>query len=139
MKFLLRDFQKKAVRGLLGELYFARQELELAGKLQVVTLSAPTASGKTVMMTSLIERVLFGKGGLDEEDDPDFPTQPDAVFLWLSDSPQLNQQSLEKLSVAASGELIGRLEVVDPTFNRETFKSGCVYFSILRSSAYPAC
>ena len=128
MKFLLRDFQKKAVRGLLDELYYSHQELKRADKLQVVTLSAPTASGKTVMMTSLIERVLFGKGGLDEEDDPDFPTQPDAVFLWLSDSPQLNQQSLEKLSRAASGELIGRLEVVEQSFDRETFKPGCVYF-----------
>ena len=78
---MLRDFQKKAVRGLLDELYYSHQELKRADKLQVVTLSAPTASGKTVILTSLIERVLFGKGGLDEEDDPDFPTQPAAVLL----------------------------------------------------------
>lgn len=128
MKFLLRDFQKTAVARLLRGLKQAIRESQEDGLLQAITLSAPTASGKTVMMTSLIERVLFSKGGLDEEDDPDFPTQPDAVFLWLSDSPQLNQQSLEKLSMAASGELIGRLEVVDSNFDRETFKPGSVYF-----------
>jgi type III restriction enzyme len=87
---------------------------------QAITLSAPTASGKTVMMTALIERVLFGKGGLEDFDDPDFASEPDAIFLWLSDSPQLNQQSLEKMSVAASGELIGRLEPVDTDSTRST-------------------
>ncbi len=55
--------------------------------MQALTLSAPTASGKTVMMTALIERVLFGKGGLEDFDDPSFVAEPDAVFLWLSDSP----------------------------------------------------
>jgi type III restriction enzyme len=128
MRFVLRDFQKKAVRSLLDEIYSCHQELQRTEKLQVVTFSAPTASGKTVMMTSLIERILFAKGGLDEEDDPDFPTQPDAVFLWLSDSPQLNQQSLEKLSVAASAELVSRIEIVDQEFDQETFNTGHVYF-----------
>lgn len=40
MKFLLRAFQKKAVRGLLDELYSCHEELKRIGKLQVVTLSA---------------------------------------------------------------------------------------------------
>jgi hypothetical protein len=64
--------------------------------LQAITLSAPIASGKTVTMTALIERVLFGKGGLEDFDHPEFGTEPDAVFLWLADSPQLNQQSLDE-------------------------------------------
>jgi type III restriction enzyme len=95
---------------------------------QAITLSAPTASGKTVMMTALIERVLFGKGGLEEFDDPDFAIEPDAIFLWLSDSPQLNQQSLEKMSIAGSPELVGRLQPVEATFDEDFFKPGNVYF-----------
>jgi type III restriction enzyme len=128
MKFSLRDFQKKRVRQLLDELGFATFELKKSGKCQAITFSAPTASGKTVMMASLIERVLFGKGGLEEHDDPDFPIQPDTVFLWLSDSPQLNRQSLEKIGLAASGELANRLEFVETTFDEPFFKPGSVYF-----------
>lgn len=128
MKLPLRDFQKVHVGGLLKKLKQAKRDLLDDGVPQAITLSAPTASGKTVMMTSLIERVLFGKGGLEDFDDPDFITEPAAVFLWLSDSPQLNQQSLEKMSVAGSAELVGRLEPVDAAFNAEYFKPGHVYF-----------
>jgi type III restriction enzyme len=111
MKFLLREFQKEHVSALLKKLKQAKRDLLDDEVPQAITLSSPTASGKTVMMTSLIERVLFGKGGLEDFDDPEFITEPDAVFLWLSDSPQLNQQSLEKMSVAASSELVGRCEL----------------------------
>jgi type III restriction enzyme len=121
MKFVLREFQKAHVGSLLTKLKQAKRDLLDDGVAQAITLSAPTASGKTVIMTALIERVLLGKGGLEDFDDPDFDTEPDAVFLWLSDSPQLNQQSLEKMTVAASAELIGRLEPVDATFDAEYF------------------
>ncbi|MGI8738955.1 MAG: DEAD/DEAH box helicase [Gammaproteobacteria bacterium] len=128
MKFALREFQKAAVRQLLKRLKNAKRDLRDDRVVQAITFSAPTASGKTVMMTSLIERILFGKGGLEDHDDPDFLTEPNAVFLWLSDSPQLNQQSLEKMSVAASGELIGRLEPVEARFDAEYFEPGFIYF-----------
>jgi len=128
MKFLLREFQKAHVSKLLMLLKHAKIELQDAGAMQALTLSAPTASGKTVMMTALIERVLFGKGGLEDFDDPSFVVEPDAVFLWISDSPQLNQQSLEKMNLAGSSELVGRLEPVDATFDAEHFKPGHVYF-----------
>lgn len=128
MKFLLREFQKAHVSSLLKRVKQAKRDLLEDGVLQAITLSAPTASGKTVMMTALIERVLFGKGGLEDFDDPDFSNESDAVFLWLSDSPQLNQQSLEKLNLAGSAELSGRLEPVEATFDSEYFRPGHVYF-----------
>ncbi len=128
MKFLLREFQKAHVSGLLTRLRQAKRDLLDDAGTQAITLSAPTASGKTVMMTALIERVLFGKGGLEDFDDPDFTAEPDAVFLWLSDSPQLNQQSLEKMNLAGSAELSGRLELVEATFDAEFFKPGHVHF-----------
>lgn len=128
MKFLLREFQKAHVSSLLKKLKQAKRDLQDDTVPQAITLSAPTASGKTVMMTALIERVLLGKGGLEDFDDPDFTTEPDAVFLWLSDSPQLNQQSLEKMNLAGSAELSRRLEPVEATFDAEYFKPGHVYF-----------
>ena len=82
MKFTLREFQKAAVNSLLKKLRQATREFLDDGVAQAITLSAPTASGKTVMMTSLIERVLIGKGGLEDYDDPDFISEPDAIFLW---------------------------------------------------------
>lgn len=128
MKFLLREFQKAHVSALLKRLKQAKRDLLDDNVPQAITLSAPTASGKTVMMTALIERVLFGKGGLEDFDDPDLTNEPDAVFLWLSDSPQLNQQSLAKINVAGSAELTGRLEPVEATFDAEFFSPGNVYF-----------
>src|SRR5207248_5392689 len=128
MKYTLREFQKKYVRELLDELDIATSELAKTKKYQAITLSAPTASGKTVMMTSLIERVLFGKGGLEDYDNPEVKTEPDGVFLWLSDSPQLNRQSFEKMSMAASSELTSRLKFVEPNFDEEYFIPGHIYF-----------
>lgn len=128
MKFLLREFQKEHVSSLLRKLKQAKRDLLEDEVAQAITLSAPTASGKTVMMTALIERVLFGKGGLEELDDLDFPPEPNAVFLWISDSPQLNQQSLEKMSAAGSSELAERLILVESSFDAERFEQGSVYF-----------
>jgi len=48
MKFLLREFQKAAVRTLLDELGLAKYEIAKTSKHQSIALSAPTASGKTV-------------------------------------------------------------------------------------------
>jgi replicative superfamily II helicase len=61
MKFVLREFQKAHVGSLLTKLKQAKRDLLDDGVAQAITLSAPTASGKTVIMTALIERVLLGK------------------------------------------------------------------------------
>ena len=42
--------------------------------------SAPTGSGKTIIMTTLIEEILYGS--------TDKIGEPDSVFIWLSDSPR---------------------------------------------------
>ncbi len=52
---------------------------------QVISFSAPTGSGKTIIMTALFEEILHG--GSDNIGDPD------SVFVWLSDSPELNEQT----------------------------------------------
>jgi hypothetical protein len=45
---------------------------------QAISFSAPTGSGKTVMMAALFEDIFFGTVGL--------PPQPDAAILWVSDT-----------------------------------------------------
>ncbi|MBQ6480297.1 MAG: DEAD/DEAH box helicase family protein, partial [Anaerolineaceae bacterium] len=56
---------------------------------QVISFSAPTGSGKTIIMTALMEEILYGSA--------DRIADPDAVFVWLSDSPMLNEQTRFKI------------------------------------------
>src|SRR5262249_45752855 len=53
---------------------------------------------------------------------------PEAIFLWISDSPELNIQSKEKIEAASDVFPPSRLIVIDNLFNRERFDAGYVYF-----------
>ena len=53
--FILKEFQEKAVKSLLEHTFDALSELQPQTK---ILLEAPTGSGKTVMMASLIERIV---------------------------------------------------------------------------------
>jgi len=55
-------------------------------------LKAPTGAGKTIMMTSVLEEIMG--------------SDPNAIIIWLSDSPDLNQQSLEKIVKAAEANKV---------------------------------
>jgi ABC-type dipeptide/oligopeptide/nickel transport system permease subunit len=55
------------------------------GDSQAVSLSAPTGSGKTIMATAAIERLIVG--------DEDAGPLPEATFLWITDQPELNEQT----------------------------------------------
>ena len=84
MKFELKDFQTTTARGILGKLDAARNDLH-SGELQAIVLSAPTGSGKTITVAAVIDWTFGGADGI--------PARPNTTFLWLSDSPELNQQS----------------------------------------------
>jgi len=116
----LKTFQVEAVAQLIDELFYAKNEFVDRGKLQAVVLAAPTGSGKTVVATRLIESILFGC----EQTEPDMA----ATFLWLSDRPQLNKQSRNKM--LSSSELLtsDRLIEIESDFDREMFEGGKVYF-----------
>src|SRR5689334_6267912 len=88
MNLVLKDFQTEAVESLHQQLADARKRAS-SGKLEAITLSAPTGSGKTVILTRLVELVLEG----DEDHHPD----SDAVFLWVTDQPELNIQTRDKM------------------------------------------
>lgn len=121
MKIELFPFQKTAVEDLRLKTDYALQSYARTQVPQVVSLQAPTGSGKTVMTTAFIEGVLFGDERHDEH--------PEAVFVWLSDSPNLNQQSKDKIDTQSDKIRFGQTVIVaDESFDRETFEDGHIYF-----------
>ena len=89
MRFELFDFQETALAQLRTKVVMARDHASSANP-QAISFSAPTGSGKTVMMAALFEDILFGATG--------FPAQPDAAILWVSDMPELNEQTRRRIS-----------------------------------------
>lgn len=119
MKLLLKDFQTDAVVRLVKRLRDASSDAR-TGDLQAISLSSPTGSGKTVMVTTAIELLLQG--------DDTYAPRPDTTFLWVTDQPELNEQTRRKMLEASS--LLGpsTLVTIDASFDRETFAPGMVYF-----------
>lgn len=87
---------------------------------QVVSLQAPTGAGKTIIMVSFVEDVLYGTEQINE--------QPDAIFVWLSDSPQLNEQSKNKFLKSDKITVSKCITVREDNFDQETFDDGKIYF-----------
>lgn len=119
MRIEWKDFQDTAVRRLCEEIESARREID-RGRTQAVVLSSPTGSGKTVILTLLMERLWKGH----ETIAPD----PNAIFLWISDSPELNIQSKEKIEAASDIFPHSHLVIIDTDFDRERLLPGHVYF-----------
>jgi len=120
MKIELKGFQDAAVDRLIDQLGRAKGEVSGGGDHQAVILAAPTGSGKTVITAALIEEILTGSDR--------FTAEPDAVFLWLSDQPVLNEQSKKRIASASTKLSNSDLVIVDADFDRETFVGGKVYF-----------
>lgn len=121
MKAELFSFQKRA----LGELRMKSAEAVYrygrTHSKQVVSFTAPTGSGKTIIMAALIESIFFG--------DEVYPEQPEAIVVWLSDSPQLNEQSKDKIDLKADKIRLGQcVTVQDDSFDQEMFDDGHIYF-----------
>jgi type III restriction enzyme len=119
MKFEPKDFQDEAVVDLLKRLTLAKQGIA-AGIPQAIVLSSPTGSGKTVTLAALLEHIVRG--------DSEHEENPNATFLWVSDSPELNVQSLDKIFRASDAFPLARLVPVDASFDQERFTPGHVYF-----------
>jgi len=120
MNIELKNFQSDASAQILEELRLAKHEIGTRGKLEAVILSAPTGSGKTIIATEVIERVLEGYDS--------YAPEADAVFLWLTDQPQLNEQTRRKILLISSVLCPSRLIMIDSAFDEELFSGGNVYF-----------
>jgi type III restriction enzyme len=119
MKITLKEFQDDAVGKLVRHLRGAARDSR-AGDNQAVALSSPTGSGKTVMLTSAVERLLRG-------DDEHAPIE-DATFLWITDQPELNVQTRKKMLATSSVLNTESLLILDATFDEEMLRPGTVHF-----------
>lgn len=120
MKTQLKDFQEEAVTELAKRVRAARRGIEEEEETAAVTLSSPTGSGKTVTLCALLERIWNGA--------ENFAPDSQARFLWLSDSPQLNEQSRDKFEVHSDVFGATRREIIESGFDQEIFDAGKIYF-----------
>ncbi len=126
MKLELISFQKKAVDELRINIADACDNYRKRGKTQVVSLQAPTGSGKTIIAAAVIESIY---SGITLSDGSSFAEQPEAIFVWLSDSPELNEQSKQKIELKTSKLRFGQCETIsEDSFDREMLEDGKIYF-----------
>ncbi|MBR0143029.1 MAG: DEAD/DEAH box helicase family protein [Clostridia bacterium] len=126
MKLDLISFQDKAVKELRVDIADALDNYRRRGKTQVVSLQAPTGAGKTIIAAALIENIYCGST---LNDGSTFNEQPEAIFVWLSDSPELNEQSKQKIELKSSKLRFGQCETIsEDSFDMEMLEDGRIYF-----------
>lgn len=115
----LRTFQNKAVHDLLDKIH--RSIIFMGNNDQtIIQFTAPTGAGKTIMMASLFEKLLFGYEA--------YIPLSDAIIVWLSDSPELNIQSHNKIIDYSDVIKPKQLKIIDNVFDEETLSGGSIYF-----------
>lgn len=120
MKIELFPFQKVALEKLRQSIDIAHSSYSATHIPQIVSYTAPTGAGKTIIMAALIESIYYG--------DENYADQNDAIIVWLSDSPQLNEQSRIKIETKAD-KCFGRcVTISDDSFDREILDDGHIYF-----------
>lgn len=121
MKVSLFPFQELALKHLRINTAEALGSYQRTHTPQVISFTAPTGAGKTIIMTAFIESILFG--------DENYPEQTDAIFVWLSDSPELNEQSKLKIDTKADKIRLGQCQTInDENFDAEFLEDGHIYF-----------
>ena len=115
MRIELFPFQKRALVDIRMKTAEALGSYHRTHAPQVVSFTAPTGAGKTIIMASLIECIFFGNES--------FAEQQNAIVIWLSDSPQLNEQSKLKIDSKADKIRLGQcVTVSEDSFDREYFE-----------------
>lgn len=117
----LFSFQQLAVNELRMKTALALSNYRACQVPQVISLQAPTGSGKTIIMAAFVEDVYFGSD--------QYAEQQDAIFVWLSDSPQLNEQSKQKFEQKADRLRFDQYVIItDESFDQEMLEDGHIYF-----------
>lgn len=123
MKLTLLPFQEKTVADALTGLRLSMDEVSrvgAAGTGQVVTLVAPTGAGKTVMAAAILESILEGDTGYAREEE--------ATVVWLSDIPNVNEQTRRRIGFASDKLDTSRLVQIDSDFTGDNLPPGRIYF-----------
>lgn len=118
MRIVLKDFQAEYVSDLREK--FEQQQRMAVNYPAAVLLNAPTGAGKTLMATQLIEDLIEGTESR--------PGDSELAFLWLTDQPELNRQTRDKMLSSSTVLTRNRLVALDATFDREQFEPSHVYF-----------
>jgi type III restriction enzyme len=124
MKIELKPFQETAARDIISKLDKARKSVA-EGELEAIILSAPTGSGKTITVPQIIDLTFGGGDGI--------AARPNTVFLWLSDSPELNVQSKSKLLGACDHLPFHKMVTIDSENFDEDFLQPAMSISSTRS------
>lgn len=122
MNISLKPFQKVRVGELRRTAAMAQTSWQYYGQKQIISFTAPTGAGKTIMMANFIEYMLCG------DDEGMVAAIPDSIFIWLSDSPELNEQSKQKLVRYCNKLVISQFKTLDESFRGEKLEPGMVYF-----------
>lgn len=121
MKLTLFPFQLLALDNLRIKTREAQQAYSATHNQQVISFTAPTGAGKTIIVSAFMENVYHG--------DQHQVAQPTATFIWLSDSPELNAQSRLKIETKADKIAFNQcITVTDESFDQEVFDDGKIYF-----------
>lgn len=122
MQYDLIDYQREAAIDCLERLDRGREDWAKRKSLSSFALSAVTGSGKTVIATAVIEALFHGSSDLGTE------TDPRPCFLWVTDDPALNRQTLNKMLAASDLLQRKRLVILDKDFLDSQLSAGRVYF-----------
>ena len=123
MKFELKSFQDGAVNGLLDKVTKASRSYYRDNEPAACCLTAPTGSGKTVMAAAVIEALFNGAPERNVERDDC------ACVLWVSDSPSLNDQTIDKFTAATDLDWT-LIETIENSFtgDHDRLEPGHIYF-----------
>lgn len=117
----LFDFQQKALDELRERQKKAQRRYIQDGDKHIIPFTAPTGAGKTIIMSAFIEALYCG--------DTHQGAQNDAIVLWISDSPDLNDQSKMKLYAKADKLTMRPVVTIDEkSFKADKLQQGTIYF-----------
>lgn len=121
MNIELKQFQQEALKRLRSHCAASVREYTIEGTPQIVSFTAPTGAGKTIIMSALLESIFIG--------DDVHIEQPNSIAVWLSDDPELNEQSKEKLETRADRLPFGQcVTITEADFDRPVLEDGKIYF-----------
>jgi type III restriction enzyme len=122
VRFKLKEYQNQAVRDVLIHLSDARDDYREKQRKIAFALSAIMGAGKTVMAAAVLEALFEGS------EEFDAPGDQTAAVLWVTDDPNLNEQTRYRIMEASDRLDATRLVVIDESFHQPTFDAGLVYF-----------
>ena len=122
MNITLKTFQRQRVQELRRKFAMAQMSWQQHSQKQIISLTAPTGAGKTILMAQFIEDLLCG------DDEGMMAPMPESIVVWLSDSPELNEQSKKKIERYCDRLVFGQCKTLDESFRGERLEPRHIYF-----------